>query len=163
VLGGGPAGVFAARATAGRGVRTALVLPTAAVAEPPDLSPFGEEIRRLQARFGLLGPSEPAGEPMIDVYRGQPRFLDRHTLAVDQHQLRFRKAVIATGGVDAPPEIDGAEEAGCLRAEQLAELRAPPPRLAVVGGGKSGCLWAQAISRLGSHVHLISAWAATSI
>jgi pyruvate/2-oxoglutarate dehydrogenase complex dihydrolipoamide dehydrogenase (E3) component len=46
-------------------------------------------------------------------------------------------------------------EAGYLTNETVFELDAPPPRLAVIGGGPVGCELAQAFARFGSRVTLV--------
>jgi pyruvate/2-oxoglutarate dehydrogenase complex dihydrolipoamide dehydrogenase (E3) component len=76
---------------------------------------------------------------------------------VDGQRLRFRRAVIASGGRPAPPPIPGLEEAGYLTNETVFNLTELPPRLAVIGAGPLGCELAQAFARFGSQVHLIEA------
>jgi pyruvate/2-oxoglutarate dehydrogenase complex dihydrolipoamide dehydrogenase (E3) component len=69
--------------------------------------------------------------------------------------LRFRKAVIATGGRPLVPPVAGLEEAGYLTNETVFELERLPRRLAVVGGGPIGCELAQTFARFGSRVTLL--------
>jgi len=156
VLGGGPAGMVAAREAARRGVRTALVLPAADCAVSPQPTPLGEQIRRLQARTGQAPPVEPPDEPGIDVYPGRAVFCRRHAVAVGGRELRFRKALVATGTRPAPMEIDGADQNHCLRVDTLGQLTELPRRLAVIGCGPAACEWAQAFRRFGSQVQLIA-------
>jgi pyruvate/2-oxoglutarate dehydrogenase complex dihydrolipoamide dehydrogenase (E3) component len=98
------------------------------------------------ARFGALG---------VDVYLGTAHFAGRDVLRVGQHDLRFRRAVIATGGRPVAPDIPGLAEAGYLTNETVFALTRLPPRLAVVGGGPVGCELAQAFARFGSQVVLV--------
>jgi pyruvate/2-oxoglutarate dehydrogenase complex dihydrolipoamide dehydrogenase (E3) component len=69
--------------------------------------------------------------------------------------LRFKKALVATGGRPVRPPIPGLEEAGYLTYENVFELTECPKRLLVIGGGPVGCELAQAFARLGSHVTLV--------
>jgi len=155
ILGGGPAGDFAAEAAARRGARAALVVPPLEEPKPLEPTPLREEIRRLQARFGLVLRWPPPRLPRVDVCLGQPVFHRDRTIAVGDRELGFRRAILAPGTKPAGPPFPGADEAGCLRPETLAQLGEVPRRLAVIGLGAEGCTWAQAFCGLGSQVHLI--------
>jgi len=160
VLGGDPAAVVAARASARRGLRVALVLPEAALPAEPAVAlvppnELARQIRQVQARVGCLTPAPPE-EPGIDLWFGQPRFTSCCSLEAEGLAISFRRAIIATG---RSPVIDleGASEAGCcLTPETLASLRELPRRLAVIGCGPMACQWAQAFRRFGSEVHLLA-------
>jgi len=69
-------------------------------------------------------------------------------------ELRFAKAVVATGARAAAPPVPGLAEAGYLDNETVFTLTERPRRLAVIGGGPIGCELAQAFRRLGSEVAL---------
>jgi len=156
VLGGDLAGMVAAREAARRRVRVALVLPAAADATPPKSSELAERLRLLQARMGNLPPQNSPDHPLIDVYPGEPRFLSCDAVEVGGRMIRFRKAVIATGGLPAAAEVAGAEQCDCLTPQTLGNLAELPPRLAVLGSGPAACEWAQAFRRLGSQVYLLA-------
>ena len=66
------------------------------------------------------------------------------------------RAIVATGGRAAIPEVPGLREAGFLTNETVFSLTELPRRLAVVGGGPIGCELAQAFRRLGSEVTVIA-------
>ena len=112
---------------------------------------FGQVMERLRAvragisehdsarRFRTLG---------IDVFLGEARFVDRHSAGVGDKTLRFRRAVIATGGRPAAPQVEGLAEAGFLTNESVFSLTELPAKLAVIGGGPIGCELAQAFARL---------------
>jgi pyruvate/2-oxoglutarate dehydrogenase complex dihydrolipoamide dehydrogenase (E3) component len=108
-----------------------------------------ERMRRLRAgishhdsagRFQSLG---------IDIFLGTARFSSSNTVEVGDKILRFKKAVIATGARATRPPIQGIEEAGYLTNETVFSLTERPQRLAVIGGGPSGCELVQAFRRLG--------------
>jgi pyruvate/2-oxoglutarate dehydrogenase complex dihydrolipoamide dehydrogenase (E3) component len=98
------------------------------------------------ARFRNLG---------VDVFFGSAQFIDKNAIAVNEQQLHFKKAVIATGARAATPEITGLVEAGYLTNETVFSLSDRPKRLAVIGGGPIGCELAQAFHRLGCEVTLL--------
>ncbi len=75
---------------------------------------------------------------------------------VDAIRLRFKKAVIATGGRPDRPPIPGLAEAGFLTNETVFSLTELPARLVVMGAGPIGCELAQAFQRLGSQVTIIT-------
>lgn len=100
------------------------------------------------ARFQRLG---------VDVFFGAGRFRGHDSVEVAGNVLRFRKAVIATGGRAAAPPIPGLAEAGYLTNESVFSLTALPHRLAVIGAGPIGCELAQAFARFGSEVYLLEA------
>jgi len=155
VLGGGPAGLAAAREAARRGARVALVLPEVADPQPPPVTPLAEQIRRAQTRFGMTGRQQPPDLPEIDVLHAQAVFSGLRTVMVGGREIRFRRALIATGTTATPVEIHGADQNDCLRPETLDNLTELPRRLAVIGSGGGACQWAQFFCRAGSEVHLI--------
>lgn len=91
----------------------------------------------------------------IDVFIGQGRFVDPECIEVDGQHLLFDRAALCTGARAAAPAIPGLEAAGYLTNETLFELTELPGRLAVIGGGPTGCEMAQAFARFGSRVSLI--------
>ena len=91
----------------------------------------------------------------VDVFLGEARFTGRNTIDVNGKTLRFKKAVIATGGRAVRPDIPGLAEAGFLTNETVFSLTERPRRLLVMGGGPIGCELAQAMLRLGCQVTLL--------
>jgi len=71
-------------------------------------------------------------------------------------RIRAGKYIIATGGSPAVPPIPGLKEAGYLTSTTALELREPPKRLAVLGGGPVGLEMGQLFMRLGSAVTFIT-------
>ena len=70
-------------------------------------------------------------------------------------EVRFRRAVIATGCAPAVPLIPGLADTEPLTVDDLSRLDRLPARIAVLGGGSTGCELAQALARLGVRVTLI--------
>lgn len=90
-----------------------------------------------------------------DVIFGAAKFIDPHTVQVNDQLIRSRRFVVATGSRPFIPPIDGLEKAGYLTNLDLFSLRTLPSRLVVLGGGPIGLEMAQAFSRLGSKVTVV--------
>jgi pyruvate/2-oxoglutarate dehydrogenase complex dihydrolipoamide dehydrogenase (E3) component len=114
-----------------------------------------ERVRRLRAQ---LSPNDGAPRFQklgVDVFLGEGRFTGPDALVVAGQTLRFRRAVIATGGRAAAPPMPGLGESGYRTNETIFSLTELPQRLAVIGGGPIGCELAQAFARFGSRVWLL--------
>lgn len=91
----------------------------------------------------------------VDVFLGAGRFTGADRLYVDGAELRFKRAVIATGARPVQPDLPGLAQAGCQTNETLFSLTERPERLAVLGAGPIGVEMAQAFARLGTRVTLL--------
>jgi len=105
------------------------------------------EVNRLQGlHTGFL---EKAG---VELVRGWGRFLDSHTVEVQQpggerRQLRGDRLLIAVGGRPRRPAIPGAELAWV--SDDLFALECLPERVVIVGGGFIACEFACILQGLG--------------
>lgn len=113
-----------------------------------------ERMRHLRERIGKADSVAQLAAEGVDVYFGQARFAGPDRIEVAGVELRFAKALIATGAHAKLPDIPGLVEAGYLSNETMFNLTRRPDRLLVIGGGPSGCEMAQAFRRLGAHVIL---------
>ena len=125
----------------------------------PPWTDFGavmERVRRMRS-MSSAGDAVPVVEQTgAEVYLGHP--LHRANIVeVDGRELRFRKAVIATGSDPFVPPIDGLGTGEYLTNETVFSLTELPARLVVIGGGPLACELAQAFRSLGSEVDLVSA------
>lgn len=125
---------------------------------------FTAVMTRLRALRAALAPVDSAArfrELGVDVYLGTARFTGPDTLVVEgatgdpPATLRFRRAVIATGGRAAVPPVPGLAESGFFTNETIFDLTARPDHLVVLGAGPIGCELAQAFARLGSRVTVL--------
>src|SRR5215470_14528135 len=112
-------------------------------------------MRSLRARLSRADSARRYRDLGVDVFFGAGRFTGRESVEVDGAVLRFKKAVVATGGRAAAPPIAGLAEAGYLTNESVFSLTALPPRLGVIGGGPIGCELAQAFARFGARVTVL--------
>ena len=126
--------------------------------DPQSRGDFGAamaRMRRLRAGISVHDSAERFRGLGIDVFLGDGRFTSPDTIEVGGRTLRFRRAVIATGGRASVPSIPGLAEAGYRTNETIFNLTELPERLVVIGGGPIGCELAQAFARLGSRVTLL--------
>jgi pyruvate/2-oxoglutarate dehydrogenase complex dihydrolipoamide dehydrogenase (E3) component len=126
-----------------------------AAAGPGDFARVMERMRRVRAGIAPHDSAERFRGMGVDVFLGEGRFTGADRLEVGGAVLRFRRAVVASGGRPAVPPIPGLEASGYLTSETVFELTELPERLVVVGAGAVGCELAQAFARLGSRVVLL--------
>jgi pyruvate/2-oxoglutarate dehydrogenase complex dihydrolipoamide dehydrogenase (E3) component len=126
--------------------------------DPHSTGDFGfamERMRRLRAGISVHDSAERFRGLGVDVFLGDGRLTGPNTAEVGGKVLRFRRAVIATGGRAAVPPIPGLAESGYLTNETVFNLTELPARLVVLGGGPIGCEMAQSFARFGSRVTLL--------
>ena len=89
----------------------------------------------------------------VDLFQGTARFVDEHTIAIDDRQFTAEKILIAVGGEATKPNIPGIEHA--ITSREIFLLPMQPKRFAVVGGGYIGTEFAGVLNGLGSEVFQI--------
>lgn len=124
---------------------------------PPqvDFAKVMERVRRIRSMSSAGDAVQAVAGAGVDVYLGHTRFTKPNAVTVNGRELRFNKAVIATGSRPVAPEIEGLREGEYLNNETVFSLTEIPRRLLVLGGGPLGCELAQAFRRLGSEVDLV--------
>ncbi|MFI5317477.1 MAG: mercuric reductase [Myxococcota bacterium] len=120
-----------------------------------DFAAVMERVRRVRAEISPHDSARRYSELGVDVFLGHGRFTGPRALEVGGAELRFKRAVVATGARAAPPPIPGLAEAGFLTNETVFSLVERPARLAVIGAGPAGCELAQSFQRLGARVTLL--------
>ena len=120
-----------------------------------DFAAAMERMRKLRAGIAPNDSAERFRGLGVDVYLGEGRFTSRSTIRVGESELRFRKAVIATGARAAAPPISGLDQVGYLTNETVFSLTERPERIGVIGAGPIGCELAQTFAQLGSEVFLV--------
>lgn len=193
VVGGGTAGIVAARTAAGFGASVLLVerartggdcLWTGCVPSKALLAAaHAVSAARTAGRYGVtvdgvrpdftavmahvhdrIAAIEPEDAPATlratgaRVARATVRFTGPDTAALTATgggDVRFRRAVLATGSEPTVPPVPGLAQACPLTSDTVWGLTTLPERLLVLGGGAIGCELGQAFSRLGSQVTLV--------
>ena len=113
-----------------------------------------ERLRRIRASIAGNDSAARYASLGVDVFFGDASFENGSTVSVGDKQLRFKKAIIATGARAVHPDIPGLGT-DFLTNETVFNLTELPGRLAVIGGGPIGCELSQAFRRLGSEVTII--------
>jgi pyruvate/2-oxoglutarate dehydrogenase complex dihydrolipoamide dehydrogenase (E3) component len=122
-----------------------------------DFARVMERIQDVIRQAGVRDKAEHLEAEGVEVIRAFGRFARPGVLDAGGRELRFRTAIIATGSRPALPPIPGLAEAEPLTTETVWDLRELPARLAVAGGGATGCELGQAFARLGSSVEIVEA------
>ncbi len=91
----------------------------------------------------------------IDVFIGEPKFLNPHEIQVNGKSVSAGKFIITTGSHAFVPSIEGIENITYLTNENLFELEELPQSMIVLGGGPIGTEMAAALNRLGVNITLI--------
>jgi pyruvate/2-oxoglutarate dehydrogenase complex dihydrolipoamide dehydrogenase (E3) component len=120
-----------------------------------DFGAVMERVRRMRSMSSAGDAVQAIEQTGAEVYLGHTRFTAPNFVEVDDRQLRFGKAVIATGSGPFVPSIDGLQTGEYLTNESVFSLTELPARLVVIGGGPLACELAQAFRRLGSEVDLV--------
>ncbi len=115
------------------------------------------KVREVMEEVALAESPEALRSQGIDVFLGEARFLDPHTIVTADEELKARRILIATGAGPLIPPIPGLDQVGYLTYQTIWDLEVLPAHLLVVGGGPIGCELAQAFRRLGSRVSLVEA------
>lgn len=114
-----------------------------------------QRMRRIRARVGRLNTPEQMAREGIHLYTGHARFVACDAVEVNGVQLRFKKALIATGSRSLLPTIPGLAEVGFLTNESVFDLPALPDSMLIVGGGPLGCELAQVFARFGTRTVIL--------
>ena len=116
-----------------------------------------ERMRRLRANIAPVDSAKRYSEKLgVDVFFGTGSFTGRNTIEVNARTLTFAKAVVATGGTAAVPNIPGLKQSPYLTNASIFNLTELPARLGVIGAGPIGLELAQAFQRFGSQVTVFS-------
>lgn len=98
-----------------------------------------ERVRRMRSMSSAGDAVRAIGQVGVEVYLGHACFTAHNVMDVNDRQLRFRKAVIATGSEPLLPTIDGLRPGEYLTNESVFSLTELPARLVVIGGGPLAC------------------------
>jgi pyruvate/2-oxoglutarate dehydrogenase complex dihydrolipoamide dehydrogenase (E3) component len=127
------------------------------LSSPPhvDFAQVMERVRRIRSMSSAGDAVQVVADAGVDVYLGQTTFVKPNAVTVDGRELRFKKAVIATGARPVAPAVEGLKEGEYLTNETVFSLTEIPRKLVVFGGGPMGSELAQAFRRLGAEVDLV--------
>lgn len=119
---------------------------------------FAAIMRRLREKRTVIAPAD--GHPGTagagtHVFQGFGKFTGPQTIQVGEKILKFKKAVVATGGRPSVPNVPGLLDAPFTTNEILFNLEVLPPRMVVLGAGVIALEMAQCFANFGSHVTVL--------
>ncbi|WP_042010160.1 FAD-dependent oxidoreductase [Aeromonas fluvialis] len=91
----------------------------------------------------------------VECIEGEARLVSPWEVEVNGQRLASRHIVIATGARPLVPKLPGLDQVPYLTSDSVWQLRTPPRRLLVLGGGPIGCELAQSFALLGIPVTLV--------
>ncbi len=173
VVGGGAAGLGAVRAALWAGADVALVTDSAPggdctfggcvpsktlLAAARDGLGFSEAMTRVRSTIKHIAATESVEvlqNEGVTVIEGRARLVTHDTVAVAERRIAAPRIVLATGSRPRlPDDIPGLAEARPLTNETVFDLTEAPESLGIIGGGPTGCEFAQAFALLGVEVTL---------
>ncbi len=93
--------------------------------------------------------------PTLDLYRGHGRFLDAHTVAVNEETLTSDKIIINTGTRPRIIPLEGLADVEYLTNRNIMDLQELPESMVFLGGSYLGLEFGQMFQRFGTQIHLI--------
>lgn len=173
VLGGGAAGLGAARAARWEGASVALIsdsplggdctftgcVPSKSLIEA---SRQGLDFAGALDRVGHVVATIASGENAdvlrhegVDVVESRGTFVGPKMIDVDGRTITGKHVIIATGSRPSAPPIDGLDDVAFRTNETFFEPRPQPSSIVIVGAGPIGCELGEAMARLGTKVTLV--------
>ena len=126
-----------------------------------DFSKVMQRLRRLRTKIAPADGHPGTEQAGTHVFQGRGKFTGPNTIDVVSEDgttttsLKFKKAVIATGGRPMLPPVPGLKEAPYTTNEVLFNLETLPPRMVVLGAGVIALEMAQSFALLGSNVTVL--------
>lgn len=103
-------------------------------------------------RSGALNSERYYASRGISILHGAARFLSPHEITVNRRHVTARHFLVATGGIPADGGVAGLDKTPHLTTASVLDSIRPPRSLFIIGGGASGCEFAELFSVFGSKV-----------
>ena len=173
ILGGGAAGLSAARVARWEGATVALIsdsplggdctftgcVPSKSLIEASrqglDFTAGIERVQRVVETIAAGENAEVMRREGVDVIEARGTFVGPRAIEVDGRRIEAKHVIVATGSRPAAPRVDGLDQVPYLTNEDFFEPRPQPASLVVVGGGPIGCELGEAMARFGTKVTII--------
>jgi pyruvate/2-oxoglutarate dehydrogenase complex dihydrolipoamide dehydrogenase (E3) component len=88
----------------------------------------------------------------IRLFQGTAHFLSPHEITVNRRHLSSESFLIATGSRVEIPHIAGIENVQYLTSRSAMDITRPPKSIFIIGGGATGCEFAELFSTFGAKV-----------
>lgn len=109
------------------------------------ITAVNKEVERLNGVYlNMINKAE------VELIRGYAKFLDPHTVEIDNRKVTANKILIAVGGHPVKPDLPGIEYA--ITSDEMFHLEEQPKRIAILGAGYIGVEFACIMNGLGSEV-----------
>lgn len=136
-------------------VREALPYGIRADLQEVSIPAIMDRVAAVKAEIGTRDSVERFESLGVHVILGSAEIRSADTVAVDDHTVRTRRMVLATGSRPAVPPIPGLVDAEPWTNVEALQMTALPASLVILGGGPIGLEFAQIFARLGSSVTLV--------
>ncbi len=167
IVGGGPAGLAAARSFRATGARGPVAIVTDERRMPYDRPPLSKELLREEMGEDdlLIEEEHWLDEQQVDLIAGRAVALqapERRIGLSGGRELCYRTCLLATGAEPTRLPVPGADHPGVRTLRSLDDLRElkrrlePGVEVIVIGSGFIGCEIAASLRSLGHPVHLVS-------
>ncbi|MFB0927028.1 MAG: NAD(P)/FAD-dependent oxidoreductase [Acidimicrobiales bacterium] len=173
ILGGGAAGLGAARAAIREGASVALIsdaplggdctftgcVPSKSFIEASrqglDFAAGLERVERVVATIAFGENAEVMRQEGIDVIEARGSFVGPRSIEVEDRRIEGKNVIVATGSRPAVPPIDGLAEVPFITNEAFFDPRPQPKSVVIVGAGPIGCELGEAMARFGAQVTIV--------
>ncbi len=173
VIGGGSAGIGAARSAAKRGAEIILIendriggdctftgcIPSKAILDGAKSGlNFEESYEKARTAIQKVSKAEDEvalNKEGIKVAFGNAAVKGPHEISIDEIKLKAKRIIIATGANPLIPNIPGIDKIDYLTSDNIFNLERQPKSLIIVGGGPIGVEMAEAFARFKTQVTLI--------
>lgn len=91
----------------------------------------------------------------ITLLRGKAHFLGQHEVTINRRHISSHFFLIATGAQMQIPNIPGIDTVDYLTSRTVLDIMRPPKSVFIIGGGSSGCEFAELLSTFGSKVTIV--------
>jgi len=109
------------------------------------ITAVNKEVERLNGVYlNMINKAE------VELIRGYAKFIDPHTVEIDNRKVTANKILIAVGGHPVKPDLPGIEYA--ITSDEMFHLEEQPKRIAILGAGYIGVEFACIMNGLGSEV-----------
>lgn len=89
----------------------------------------------------------------IDLFEGEPHFVDEDSIVIEGHEVSAHQFIIATGLIPRPLDIPGGD--GAITSDDIFDLETLPEAITIVGAGYIAFEFAHILRRFGSRVTLL--------
>lgn len=90
----------------------------------------------------------------IAILKGHAHFISPHEITLERRHVSAAHFLIASGSVSSTGKVQGLDKVPCLTPRTALDVIRPPKTLFIIGGGSTGCEFANLFSAFGSKVYI---------